>query len=215
MKRYFPWLVLILSALWLASNWRPPKTSPDAFDLAAFGKLPVLADGRAKPLDTVARNSLVIIHSKQTIVMDNGESISAIRWLADVMFNAQQASKYPSFVINNPEVLGLFGWQQATRKYFTYAELTPFLDKIDQQGQKAEAVESAQRSPFQTAIFNLRNSLILYQHLENSLQPDDTADFAEELDAYTAALPAIREAITASEKGGQPDMQKLEMAKRY
>jgi ABC-type transport system involved in cytochrome c biogenesis permease subunit len=215
MKRNLPWLILILATVWLASNWMPKKAEPDGFDLAAFGKLPILADGRVKPLDTVARNSLVIIRGKQSILMENGEAISAIRWLADVLFSPRQASKYPAFVINNPEVLGLFGWQQTNHKYFTYAELTPFLDKIDQQGQKAGDIESSQRSPFQTGIFNLRNSLILYQHLENSLEPDDTSDFAGELNAYAAALPGIRAAIGASEKGGQADMQKLEMAKRY
>ncbi len=32
-----------------------------------FGRLPVLLNGRIKPLDTVARNSLLIIHGKQTL----------------------------------------------------------------------------------------------------------------------------------------------------
>ena len=57
MKRWLPLLVLILTAAWLLASLRPPKNKSE-FDLVAFGKLPVLVNGRIKPLDTVARTSL-------------------------------------------------------------------------------------------------------------------------------------------------------------
>src|SRR6266536_557861 len=70
MKRFIPAIILILAAGWLAGNWLPPKAAKDDVDpstalrtsLAKFGKIPVLVGGRVKPLDTVARNSLLIIH---------------------------------------------------------------------------------------------------------------------------------------------------------
>ena len=190
MKRSLPWLVLILSALWVASNWRLPQVGPGEFDMTAFGKLPVIAGGRAKPLDTVARNSLVIIHGRQTIRQENGKPLNATPWLADMLFRESVANKYPAFVINNPEVLGLFGWQQTDKKFFSYNELLPFISKIDEQGQKADEVESAKRSPFQTAIYNLRNSMILYQRLKNSLQPEDADNFSGEIEFYTKTIAA-------------------------
>ncbi|MEI8340108.1 MAG: cytochrome C assembly protein, partial [Verrucomicrobiota bacterium] len=134
MKRLFPWIVLILSLFWIISECRVPKPKPDAFDIVAFGKTPVLVGGRLKPLDTVALNSLVIIRGKQTLRTEDKKTLSAMRWLTDVLFNAPVADKYPVFVINNPDVLGSFGWEQGERKYFSFAELKPFLAKIEDQG---------------------------------------------------------------------------------
>lgn len=199
MKSFIPWIALAIAAFWVASNSRMPKNAPDDFDLVTFSKLPVLSDGRHKPFDTVARNSLVIISGKQTLKIGDGSTIDARRWLADVLFNAPVADSHPSFVINNPEVLGLFGWERGDRKYYSFAELQPFLQTIEQQGAQVDDVESAKRTPYQTAVYNLRNSLMLYQRLKNSLRPEGAEDFAGEIDACLKALPA---ALEASAKGG-------------
>ena len=210
MKRLFPTLVLVLCLIWLAAECRAPRLKSGEFDIAGLGKIPVLVGGRLKPLDTVARNSLVIIRGKQTLLTEDKKTLGARRWLTDVLFNAPVADSYPVFMIHNPDVLGSFGWQQGERKYFSFAELKPFLPRIDEQGTKADAVESAQRTPFQTAIYNLRNSLVLYQRLKNSLQPEGATGFASELDAYLKAMPAGLEANSKREKGAQFDKDKLD-----
>ena len=65
-----------------------------------------------------------------------------MQWLTDVLFNAPAADQYPVFVIQNAEVLGLFGWEQSDRKYFSFAEFTPFLRQIDEQGAQSDKLES-------------------------------------------------------------------------
>ena len=65
MKRFVPLIVLVVMAGWIAGNWMPPKIRAGDFHFAKIGKLAVLVGGRVKPLDTVARNSLLIIHGKQ------------------------------------------------------------------------------------------------------------------------------------------------------
>jgi ABC-type transport system involved in cytochrome c biogenesis permease subunit len=209
MKRFFAWLVLILAAAWVAAGWVPPKITDDAFDLVTLGKVPVLVGGRVKPLDTVARNSLLIIHGKETLQLPNGEEIGAMRWLADVLFKPALADEYPVFVIQNSEVLGLFGWEQSDRKYFSFTELSPFLKQIDEQGDQADKLESVQRSAYQSAILNLRNALILCQRLKNSLRPEDAHDFSKELEAYAAAIPPAAQAASQREKGEAFDNAKL------
>ncbi len=210
MRRYSPWIALVIAGLWIAANSLMPEPDPDGFDLVAFGKIPVLSDGRNKPLDTLARNSLVIIHGKQTLRLESGTVIDARRWLADVLFNAPLADKYPSFVIHNPDVLGMFGWEQHGRKYYSFAELVPFLEKIDTQGQQAQAVESARRTPFQIAIHNLRNSLILYQRLKNSARPEVTHSFSEEIARFSQAIAPGMEAMAKREKGEAYDKPTFE-----
>jgi ABC-type transport system involved in cytochrome c biogenesis permease subunit len=210
MKRFFPWLVLIFAAAWVAASWLPPKITDDAFDLVTFGKVPALVGGRVKPLDTVARNSLLIIHGKETLGLPNGEEIGAMQWLVDVLFKPALADEYPVFVIQNSEVLGLFGWEQSDRKYFSFTELSPFLKQIDEQGDQADKLESVQRSAYQSAILNLRNALILCQRLKNSLRPEDAHDFSKELETYAAAIPPAAQAASQREKGEAFDKAKLD-----
>ncbi len=184
MKRFFPLLVFGLALLWVASSWLPQKPPAGDVDLAKLGKIPVLVGGRVKPLDTVARNSLLIIHTKETVRLTNGKQLTAMQWLADTLFNAPVADQYPVFVIQNAEVLGLFGWEQSDRKYFSFVELSPFLKQINDQGELSDKLQSVERSAFQNAILNLRNALVLYQRLKNSLQPEDAKNFAANWDYW-------------------------------
>ena len=201
MKRFIPLIVLIVMAGWIAGNWMPPKAKPNDFDLAKFGKIPVLVGGRVKPLDTVGRNSLLIIHGKQELRLDNGNTLSAVQWLADVLFNAPVADQYPVFVVQNDEVLGLFGWEQSQRKYFSFVEFAPFLKQIEEQGDQADKLEAVQRSAFQSAILNLRNGLVLYQRLKNSVQLEGTQNFAAELKNYVANVPGAAKAAVKAQSG--------------
>lgn len=210
MKRFFPSIVMVLAVFWVGASFIPVKKSTSDLELTAFGKLPVLVGGRVKPLDTVARNSLLIIRTKQTLQLDNGRQISAIKWLADTLFNAPVADQYPAFIIQNADVLGLFGWQQSDRKYFSFAQLTPFLKQIDEQGEQADKLQAVERSAYQGAILNLRNSLVLYQRLKNSLQPEGAENFGAELQAFEQAIPEAARAARAKETGAVFDQTQLE-----
>ncbi len=190
MSRYIPHFLLLIATLWIGASWMYPKTDPGEFDLTSFNRIPVLAGGRIKPMDTVARNSLLILRGKQTIRMPEGGKISASRWLADVLFNPEKADTYPVFAIANQEVLGMFGWPQADKKYCTYAELKPHIAKIDEEGKLGGEMEAGKRTPFQTAIFNLRNSIYLYQRLKSSIHDDGTVEFGKEIDSYAKAVAA-------------------------
>jgi ABC-type transport system involved in cytochrome c biogenesis permease subunit len=209
MKRFLPWMILLVMAGWIGGNWMSPKTAKDDFDLAKFGKLPVLVGGRVKPLDTVARNSLLIIHGKQELRLEDGKTLSAIQWLTNVLFNASVADQYPVFLIQNDEVLGLFGWQQSQRKYFSFAEFSPFLKQIEGQGDQADKLEAVQRSAFQSAILNLRNGLTLYGRLKNSVQLEGTQNFGAELKTYIENVPAAAKAATQAQRGEKFDREKL------
>ena len=211
MKRFLPWIILAIAAGSIAANWLPPKTAKDDIDFTTFGKIPVLVGGRVKPLDTVARNSLLIIHGKQELRLEGGPAgaLSAMQWLTDVLFNAPVADQYPVFVVQNAEVLGLFGWEQSDRKYFSFAEFTPFLKQIDEQGAQADKLEAVQRSAYQSAILNLRNGLVLYQRLKNSIQPEGTQNFAAELQSFESSVPGAAKAARKRENGENFDKAKL------
>jgi ABC-type transport system involved in cytochrome c biogenesis permease subunit len=184
-----------------------PKTDPGEFDLSAFNRIPVLAGGRIKPMDSVARSSLLILRGKQTVRLPEGGKISASRWLADVLFNPEKADTHPVFAVANQEVLGMFGWPQADKKYCTYAELKPHIAKIDEEGKAGGEVEAAKRTPFQSAIFNLRNSIYLYQRLKSSIHDEGTVEFGKEIETYAKAVAAG--AAKLSDNSGPLDKERM------
>ena len=71
MKKRLPLLFLLLGLALVARSLLPERNKTD-FDLAAFGRLPVVVNGRVKPLDTVARTSLVVFQSSQRITAPDG-----------------------------------------------------------------------------------------------------------------------------------------------
>ena len=99
--------------------------------------------------------------------------------------------------MQNADVLGLFGWQQSDRKYFSFADFSPFLKQIDEQAAQSDKLEAVQRSAYQSAILNLRNGLSLYQRLKNSIQPEGAENF-------TAELAALREQRPGCSNGSAP-----------
>ena len=210
MKRYIPAFIVLAIVACIIAGLLPHKPAPGEPDLTGFGKLPVLAGGRIQPLDTTAANSLLIIHGRQSIRLETGKQLDSVHWLADVLFNAPVADQYPAFVIDNPEVLGLFGWQQDnTKKFFSYNDLTPFLERIEEQGNQAEdpKIKSNERTPYQAAIAKLRNSVALYQRLKNSIQPEPAVDFATEVRDFANSVAEGRQAVRLK-TGGQPFDQK-------
>ncbi len=219
MNRYLPWIILGVAVACIAANWIPSKTAEDEFNFTQFGKIPVLVGGRMKPLDTVARNSLLIIHGKQELRLEGGKRLGAMQWLTDTLFHASVADQYPVFVVQNADVLGLFGWQQSDRKYFSLAEFSPFLKQIDEQAAQSDKLEAVQRSAYQSAILNLRNGLSLYQRLKNSIQPENAENFTAELQDFASSVPAAATAARQRSMGENFDKTKLDdvaqMIQRY
>src|SRR5262249_5717930 len=162
---------------------------------------------------------LLIIHGKQELRLEGGKRLSAMQWLTDVLFNAPVADQYPVFVVQNADVLGLFGWQQSERKYFSFAEVSPFLKQIDEQAGQSDKLEAVQRSAYQSAILNLRNGLSLYQRLKNSIQPEGAQDFAAELHRFASSVPPAAKAARQRAMGENFDKAKLDdiaqMIQRY
>jgi ABC-type transport system involved in cytochrome c biogenesis permease subunit len=169
-------LLLILSA-----GMRPAPPSPQGIDVDGFSKLPALLNGRIKPLDTIARNSLLLIHGKQKLKTDEGR-ISAISWMTEVLFDPAKADQRAAFLIHNPDILDELGLSP-DRKLFAFNELEPHLTKIDEAAATAGAVESKLRTLYQRDIIRLQRQLSLYIRLEFSLNLPGTADLTGELTA--------------------------------
>jgi len=180
-SRLAAWLPGLLALVAVLFAFLPPGRTR-GFDAAGFGHLPVLQGGRVKPLDSVARNALLMIRGKQSAYVEN-RTVAADEWMLDVLFRSTVADTQPIFVINDPDVLGLMGIQQSSNRYFSFASLIPHLPEIEKQAQGAGALEPAQRSRFQGAILELYQRLIVYHQLANTFQIPGAAGLRQELQA--------------------------------
>ena len=218
MRRWFPWGALAACLAFVLSGMVRPRNGTD-FNAVEFGRLPVLANGRIKPFDTVARTSLLIIRGKQSLQTVDGRYSSPAEWLLQVMMEPGKADRNRIFRIDHPDVLGLFGWRQEAGKYFSFEQLIPFLEEIEEQGKLAEAIEAQVRSPFQREIFKLYQRLLLYHGLKNTLCVESTPDFQNEIAVFMDSIAPGVEALRKQQAGQafeQKDLDRLlAFADRY
>src|SRR6202789_4357687 len=110
LQKWFPPLLMASMAIWF---WVQIQTPPDhGFAFNEFGQLPLVFDGRLKPMDSLARNSLLQIREKQTLDLEpwkewyqDQKIIPATEWLANVMMNPQVADNWPVFRVDNPDLI--------------------------------------------------------------------------------------------------------------
>ncbi len=134
-----------------------------------LGQLPVLEEGRIKPLDSVARHNLLQFRGKQSIRTDSGK-VTAIEWLTDLLLDREAAHTLPVFRIDHPNIVGLLGHEAGTRKYFSYREMEPHLPRIQDQARSVDP-DTDQWSAYERAINQLFGNLIQYQILTQTVYP--------------------------------------------
>ena len=65
-----------------------------------FSNIPIQEFGRIKPLDTYARNQLLLIYGKDKIHEEN-KTIQAIDWLVNLLVNTEEELKREIFYISS------------------------------------------------------------------------------------------------------------------
>jgi ABC-type transport system involved in cytochrome c biogenesis permease subunit len=191
LARYVPWFAAALALAAVAVAVAPPGRVR-GLDLDAFGRLPVLEGGRVKPIDSVARNSLLMLRSKQGFSYA-GRSVGADEWMLDAMFRPEIADRQPVFVIDDPEVLGMMGLQQSSGRYHPFTVLAPHLDAIQRQAAIAQPIDSKSRTRFQSAVLNLFERVYVYYRLRNTMQYAGGPGLAGEIAARSAPGAAERQ----------------------
>src|SRR5262249_36950423 len=144
-----PWLIVGVAAIYLLFTMAPTALPPEQMQVYEFGKIPVVDGGRVKPLDSVARNNLLIISNRQEYKDENGDMQPAVRWLLDVMtsdpriFGAEgvggekryeAALNHKVFRIENDQVLNLLGLEPRPLRWrYSLKEMGPKYDKFEKQ----------------------------------------------------------------------------------
>jgi ABC-type transport system involved in cytochrome c biogenesis permease subunit len=205
MKKWIPFILAVVMAGWvLSALHQKPETG---FHTREFGKLPVLMNGRFQPFDSVARNSLLQIRTKQSVVTEaNGktQTLTAMEWLLETMMKPESANDLKIFRIDNNEVLALLKLPD-NQKFYSLNQIRLQMDELEKQADRIQKIEPANRTVFESQLMKLYETLNLYQRLGISLKPPASDDFAAELEAYQKSIGPGMAAVQAREAGRKFD----------
>ena len=184
----------IVVLLVLLVFWRhfQPSGGDSAFDLETFAEMPVQVGGRIKPLDSVARNALLILASRQKAETADGRGLSPIEWFADLAMRPELADTHPVFKIEFPDDLGIAGLAKPGERYYAYNDLLPHLAEIHRLHQQIEP-EPKKRQPREQQLDDLSRGITLYHRLMHSLHPPGEPGRLDNLTAEYADYEAIIE----------------------
>ena len=173
-----------------------PAARKDLWGWREAGNLPVLHEGRVKPLDTVARNVLQVLGNRTRVVMPKaGEAaggnlparpadlpqgtIPATQWILGLMAGAEWVEHAPVFRIDAKEVKDLFDLPNRQGHRYSHAELEAGLPKLREQIRAARGVPPEQFTFTQKKLAEINQKLQTYDLVRFSYEtprlPDPTA----------------------------------------
>jgi len=114
-----PLIALLFTLLLLSTSNVWAKQDNNKIDINAFAELPIMHEGRIKPIDSFARSL-----RKQLSGKDN----KAALWLAETLFNPAAAENIPSLRISNPDLLNMLELEKQIDKLYSYKEVMKSLD---------------------------------------------------------------------------------------
>jgi ABC-type transport system involved in cytochrome c biogenesis permease subunit len=193
-----PVIVLIVFGGYLLGKTRMPKSKSGEMQIHEFAKLPVQYQGRVKPYDTVARNTLQHFSGRQEVIgeskkgwiaklLRSKEKTPAIRWLLDTISGSPAADEHRVFRIDNPEVLDTLGLEPRTGSFrYSVNDFRAEIPELAKQAELAVAVPEEERSLYQRRILELAEKLQLYGLLQRSfsrpvISKDDPQKAMQEL----------------------------------
>ncbi len=221
-QKWTPPALLLVMAAWFFGQLQTPKDKDFAF--TEFGQLPVVFNGRLKPMDSVARNSLLEIREKQTLNTEpwkdwnqHPKIIPATEWLANVMMNPAVADDWPVFRVDNPDLISLLKLperdpaKKSDGKHYSWNQIQPLFDTLEKENDRVQKIEAASRTAYENAIAKLHERLMLYAQLKNTIQPADAQDWPAELAAFEKLIPAGVAAAKAQQAGQEFDQTNFNM----
>ncbi len=143
-------------------------------------RIPVLDNGRIKPLDTFARNLLLQFSGKDTY-----NRHPAIEWFAQLLFSPDVIKDNKVFLINNPDIAAALSIEAAYDRRYSFAELQKSGKKLSELADAAGRIEQKQRSIVEEELIRV------YENLEAYAGLSQVMIFAFPHDDFTVRNPDV------------------------
>jgi len=177
-----PVMVAALCAGWVLSRSWPRASDPAEFDLVEFGKLPVVYEGRVKPVDTLARNALRKVSDYETYRNQAGERRPAVEWFLDAVARPAESEQHRVFRVYNLDVLQVLGLKPRRGFHYSLADIRGAggqaraqLKQFDEQVSQARGLEAEDLTFFQRKLLEADGRFRSYTLLLSAFQPIDFA----------------------------------------
>jgi ABC-type transport system involved in cytochrome c biogenesis permease subunit len=158
-------LILVLGLQGMAFD--NEKANSNSLSLESFKKIVILENGRKKPFDTYAQNTL-----KQFSGRSKFEGKPAIHWFARILFDPQATHEDKVFLITNSEVLNSLGVTPTNtgRERYSFSQFMPHLQKLRELAISVSKLEKEEKTTVENEILLLYNKLYRYRELMASFQ---------------------------------------------
>ncbi len=160
-----PTISTVLVGLYLVSAIIPRGTG-SKFDLNEAARLPVIKDGRIKPLDTVARVDLRIITHREEFTDDKGRKQPAIKWFFDTHSFLSRgepiSSNYRIFRIDNEDLLKFLKLEPREGFRYSIDEIRPRWEAFNEAAKKIDEIPSNKHDLFQAKLIELRRHIEIF-----------------------------------------------------
>ena len=128
--KHLPWAVVAVMGLYVAVMALPPGAKTKEMDLYNFGKIPAQHNGRVQPLDSVARNTLVLAtggrQEYDVRVEGRLKTFPAVQWLLEVMAKPDAATALAVYRIDDPDLRSWLGLPNKPGSYrYAIDEISP------------------------------------------------------------------------------------------
>ncbi len=226
MKKWIPLSLTMVFVAWILSAFRGPQNPEEGIPLKEFGQLPVVKDGRHQPMDSLARNSLLILRKKQTLNQepwkgnfDKPKIVPATEWMMELMMLPAVADTRPCFRIDNDDLKNLLqvpreagAAGQTDGKHYSWNQIAGHFDTFRAETQRASGVKQELRNAYERALMDLWEATGVYKSLRAALGPAGTGDLAAGLAEFRQKLQAGGEAFQAQMDGRAFDAEVLDWA---
>lgn len=135
-------------------------------EIDIFGSIPILSQGRVKPISTFARFELVKLSGRASLVLKNDvgnkkRKLSATEWLMDCFFQPDVAMAYKFIRIEDPRIMQAAGLpDDEKRTNFSFNQLVKVEDKMRAAVLPLLEKHEDQRTPFDDSMLRLFSSYL-------------------------------------------------------
>jgi ABC-type transport system involved in cytochrome c biogenesis permease subunit len=140
------------------------KSSIKDLDYSELSKIPILHEGRIKPLDTFARVHLLIFSGKSSL-----PNSSAIEWLIELLLDHQNADNQKIFKINNTDMLNALELDKTPSHKYSFNDVEESLTKIFNTIVKLSQKNREEKTPAQNQLTDFFYKFLRYYDLKKSL----------------------------------------------
>lgn len=134
-------------------------------DLDGFARMAVLHDGRLKPVETLARHTLLQWSGRSSL-----KGRPALSVFAQLVFAPEQTGDLYLFRIDNPEVAEIAGMTPVTNRLYTYRQIEPGLERLQQYAAAADTVEAEKQTIVQKEALRVFGNVAAFLNLTRTAQ---------------------------------------------